>query len=308
MSMNYCVWLKDYTEGDIEPFASLLDHEMPIPYGFVIPRAILTSIYLAPEIQSKMIPLFESSSQNIDHERQHIVKLIEKIVKGAKTPKGFFSSISSSYEHLHEMENEFHKRETTDLHRAIFTLKHVYKPATVRVSLLPVSRHEILCRGEIAIEHAIIEIITKYFESYVGSHAPTSLPSILIQRVLSAQVCGSCTTVNHSGNRNDQMVIHAFFGTKELEEAGDVYIVQKDTADIVTKYSSEQPFKYVLKGTKWKEVPIHPQDAKAFVLTDSQIQKISYLSKDFEKEVYFPQKISFAFENGKLFVTKRKAV
>ena len=104
------------------------------------------------------------------------------------------------------------------------------------------------------------------------------------------------------------MVIQAHFGAKALEDAADIYVVQKENASIITKHSVEQPYKFMLHGNEYKKYDLHPQDAGRHVLTDSQIQQVAFLAKDFEKEVYFPQEVSFAFEHGKLFVTKLRPV
>ncbi|MFO0704157.1 MAG: PEP/pyruvate-binding domain-containing protein [Patescibacteria group bacterium] len=308
MSMNYCVWLADYTETDIEPFAKFLDHEMPIPYGFVIPSNILTSIYLDPEIQHQLIPIFESTNINIEEEREHVRKLVERIIRNSKTPRGFFTSIQTAYEKLLEKEREYLKKETHDLHKALHLMKHVYAPPAVRISFLPNSPFDSLATGEISLEHTIVEQIVKYVDLHIGNATPGKIPSMLVQRALYPQIVGSCETTNMKSNNNDQIVIHSYFGAKELEDAADVYIVQKEGAQIIAKHSVEQPFKYILKGTEYKKVNIHPQDASREVMTDSQIQAVTFLAKDFEKQVYFPQKISFAFENGQLFVTKLRAL
>ncbi len=302
--MQYCKWLSEYTESDIEPYASLLDHQMPMAYGFVIPSTVLSSIFLPPEVQMKFIPLFESTNISLEGERAHVAKLIGKIIKSAKLPKGFSSQISKCYEELLEKQRGYLKMHTHDLHRAYHLLKHVYAPPPVRLSFIPKSSFETVVAGEVELQHSIVEIITKFVETHIGSYAPQAIPSILVQRVLSAQVVGTCMTKNTAGNRSDQMVIHAYFGAKELEDAADVYVIQKEGAQILTKHSVEQPFKYVLKGTQYKKHTLHPSDGSNLVLSDSQIQQIAFLSKDFEKEVYFPQKISFAYENGQLYITK----
>lgn len=308
MSMKHCVWLSDYTDKDIEPLAKLLDHNMPIPYGFVIPSSVLSTIFLAPRVQEKLLHLFELGNISSEMERKHITKLISQIISKAKPLEGFYAGVHFAYEHLLTKEREYRNLDTHDLHKAYHLLKHAYTPPVVRLALLPNLQHENILSGEIALENTIVEIIAKYIDSHIGSAMPQTVPSILVQRALDSTACGYCETVNTHGNRSDQMVICAFPGAKELEFAPDVYMVQKEGASIISRHSAEQPFKYVLKGNGYKEVALHPSEVVQHVLTDSQIQGVAFLAKDFEKEVYFPQKISFAFERGNLFVTKLRTL
>ncbi len=306
--MNHCMWLTDYTDVDIEPLTKLLDHKMPIPYGFIIPSSVLSTIFLHPQIQEKLLHLFELGNISSELERKHVTKLIAQIIAKAKPLSGFYSGVHFAYEHLLSKEREYRNLDTHDIHKAYHLLKHAYSPPVVRVSFLPNSNLEIILSGEIALEHAIVDIIVKFIDSHIGSTIPQSVPSILVQRVLDSSAVGYCETINSHGNRDDQMVICAFPGTKELEFAPDIYMIKKEGASIISRHSAEQPFKYILKGNSYKKMPLHPSEVAQHVLTDSQIQEVAFLSKDFEKEVYFPQKISFAFEKGNLFVTKLRTL
>lgn len=304
MSMQHYVWLSEYTEKDIDPYTRLLDQQVPLSYGFVIPSSTLTTLFLPLEVQQKLIPLFELVHAEEQQERSHVVKLISSIIAKSALPAPFLRDIHIAYEQLLERERAYRHLATHDGHRALHIMKHIYAPPVVALSLLPTSFDSTLARGELSLESSLRELIAAYLTRHIGHPLPPSIPSVLVKRVVDAQCVGTCETINRSGNRTDQMVITVHAGAKELEESAHVYLVQKSDAHVIARHFQEQPFKYVLQGTQYKKVAIHPKSATDEILTDSQIQKIVYCAKDFEREVYFPQKIHFAFEKGELFIER----
>jgi phosphoenolpyruvate synthase/pyruvate phosphate dikinase len=299
-----CVWLADYTQGDIDNIANIIDANLPMAYGFVVPSNILTSIFLTPQIEHKLLPLFDSGILNLHEEKNHIAHLVSDVIRSVSIPKKFASDITSHYEKILLKEREYKKQITNDLHTAVNVLKHVYTPPSVRLTMLPIGRVEKVVVGEIAVIDAIYDLVVEYVLSKIDSHQLGIIASILVQRVFSAQSVAQCLTTNMIAQRPDQMIIYAYHGTKELEDCAQVYILNKSTSEVISQNFTEQPFRYVQKGHKLQHLKMHPQDAVRPAISDAQIQKIFYLSKDIEKKYYYPQKISFAFEKGELLVTK----
>jgi len=298
------IWLAEYTDVDIDPYARILDLGFPMPYGFVIPRSILHGIFLDLKTQEKLIPLFELIQHNniddINHARRLILKIIGKVV----IPTSFSVAIHKGYEQIYEKERQYLKLKTHDLHRAIHVLKHVYSPPTVNITFLPKSNIELLATGEQSLIDTIIVAIIANLENHLVTDKLLKIPSIMVQRLTNGQYSGYCQTTNSAHKDTNQIVIYANHGAKMLDESADVYIISKDTVKIRSKHLLTQPYKYVLKNGEYRKVNFHEEDGGRQVLHDSLISQIAYMAKDIEKKLYFPQKIYWTFENGNLFVTR----
>ncbi len=302
------VWLQDYTEPDVDPLAKILDLGLPFPYGYVIHRSVLHSVYLNLAVQEKLIPLFEYSHDDDTGELAHVQGLIHQIFHNIHIPKDFMHRVSSAYEHLLEKEKYYLKLHMNDLYRAANILRHIYSPPVVRLSYLPHSHNSIMCAGESSLIDSITQMVISHLKGNIAQEKSIELPSILVQRVSNGQYSGYCETLNTLRHNSNQMVIYANLGAQELEEAGDVYIVEKNPITISDRHIQTQPYKYVVKGAAYKKVPIHEEEGNRQILPDSLILKVAYLAKDIEKKLYFPQKISWTIENGVLFVTRLKQI
>ncbi len=302
------VWLQDYTEGDIDPFAKILDLGLPFPYGFVISRSVLHSVYLNLAVQEKLIPLFEYSHEDSSGELAHVQDLIQQIFHNIHIPKDFAHRVNSAYEHLLEKEKYYLKLHVSDLHRAANILRHIYSPPVVRMSFLPHSSSTSFCAGESSLIDSVTQMAVSHLKGNIAKERSIELPSILVQRVPNGQYSGYCETLNKVRHNSNQMVIYGNLGAQILDEAGDLYIIDKDSVTITDRHIQTQPYKYVLKGTGYKKVAIHEEDGNRQILPDSLILKISYLCKDIERKLYFPQKIYWTLENGLLYVTRLKQI
>lgn len=302
------VWLADYTNGDVDVYAKMLDLGLPIPYGFVIPRTVLHSVFLNLEVQEKLIPLFEYTHEQNSGEVVHVQELIKKIIEHIHIPKELVEQVQSAYEHILEKEKQYLKVHVSDIHRAVHILKHIYAPPVICISTLPYAHISQLCSGEQSLVHSISMVVIKYLQQSIAKGRPIDLPSILVQRVQNGQFSGYCETVNKVRGDTNQIVVYGNIGAQVLEEAGDVYVLTKDTVNILHRHIMTQPYKYVLKGTEYKRVVIHEEDGKRQILPDSLITKIAYLAKDIEKKLYFPQKVYWTLENGILYVTRLKQI
>lgn len=298
------IWLADYTDVDIDPYARILDLGFPMPYGFVIPKSILHGIFLDLKSQQKLIPLFELIQHNNIDDVNHARRLIEKILRKITIPSHFSSVIHKAYEHLPEKERDYLKLKTHDLHRAIHVLKNVYSPPTVSVTFLPQSNIKLLATGEQSLLDTIVVAIISNLEHHLVTDKLLKIPSIMIQRLTNGQYSGYCQTINSAHKDTNQIVIYANHGAKVLDESADVYIVSKDTVKIRSKHLLTQPYKYVLKNGDYRKVILHEEDGARQVMPDSLIAEIAYMAKDIEKKMYFPQKIYWTYENGNLFVTQ----
>lgn len=302
------VWLADYTEGDIDVYTKVLDLGLPLPYGFVIPRALLHTVFLNLEVQEKLIPLFEFSQEDSAGEVVHVQDLIQQIIDHTKIPKHFLRMVHVAYEHLLEKEKQYLKLHVNDFHRATHILKHIYSPPAVKVSFLPYSNISMTCAGEQSLVHTITLIAAEYLKQNIAKSKMINIPSIVVQRMQNGQFSGFCETVNKVRDNKNQIVVYGNIGAQTLDEAGDVYILEKDSMKITHRHVLTQPYKYVLKGVHYKRVSIHEEDGKRQTLPDSLVMKIAYLAKDIEKKLYFPQKMSWTLENGMLYVTKLKQI
>lgn len=302
------VWLADYTNGDVDAYAKMLDLGLPLPYGFVIPRSVLHSVYLNLEVQEKLIPLFEYTHDQNSGELVHAQELVQKIIDHIRVPKNLVKQVHGAYERILEKEKDYLKVHQNDLHRAVHILRHIYAPPVVRVSALPYSEITLVCAGEQSLMHSVNMVVIEYLQKSIVKGRPIDLPSILVQRVQNGQFSGYCETVNKVRGDTNQIVVYGNIGAQVLDEAGDVYVLAKDTVNILHKHIMTQPYKYVLKSTQYKRVTIHEEDGKRQILPDSLIMKIAYLAKDIERKLYFPQKVYWTLENGILYVTRLKHI
>jgi phosphoenolpyruvate synthase/pyruvate phosphate dikinase len=308
MSDKKCIWISEYTEADIDPFSRMLDLGLPIPYGFVIPRLLLHSVFLDLKVQQKLVPLFEFVQEQSPTEIVHAQKLIEQTIRRVKIPNKFSTMIQKSYESLQEKERDYLKMHTNDLHRAIHILKHVYTPYSVKLSVLPHTDPSLICCGEQSLVHSVSMLVTQYLAKSITHERSIKLPSILVQRATNGQFSGYCETINSVHNNHNQIIISANYGALLLDESPDIYLIEKDGTHIQSRHLLTQPYKYVLKGSEYKKIHLNEEEGERQVLTDSYILKIAFMAKDIEKRLYFPQKIYWTIENGNLYITKLKSI
>lgn len=297
-------WLADYHDTDIDPYTKSLDLGLPLAYGFVIPRSVMHTTFLPLEVQQKLIPLFELTHHQHADEIQHAHKLIKKIIEHVKLPSSFLRQIHTSYESLLERERTYLRLHTTDLHRAHHTLMHVYAPPAVSVRFLPNSAVVLHCAGEQSLVHTIVLLVIEHLKKHMVSGASPGVQSVLIQRMYNGQYSGYCDTTNTVRSAEKQMVIYSNIGALTLDEAGDMYIIDKEAMQITDRHILIQPFKYTLKGSEYKKIPLHEQDGARQAIPDSLLLKVAYVARDIEKRLYFPHRVHWTFEQGQLFITK----
>ncbi|GEM_PF-1694437 len=300
----HITWLTDYHDSDIDPYAKALDLGLPLAYGFVIPRALMHSTFLPIGVQQKLIPLFELAQHHSAHEIEHSQKLIHKIIEGIKIFPIFLRQIHTSYESLLEHERKYLRLHVTDLHRAHHILRHVYAPPPVSVRFLPNTPATLHCAGEQSLVHTIALLVIESLKKNLISGASPHVQSVLVQRMYNGQYSGYCDTTNTVRSMQNQLVVYGNAGARMLDEAGDMYIVDKENMQIIDKHVLTQPFKYTLKGAEYKKIALHEQDGDRQTLPDSLVLKVAYTAKDVEKKLYFPHRVHWTFENGLLYITK----
>ncbi len=302
------VWLEDYTETDVDLYTKILDLRLPLPYGFIIHRSHLHSTFLPLRVQEQLIPLFEFANGEERMELSHVQSLVDTIFERHRIPRDFVKKLTTAYEHIWEKEKRYLKHHVTDLTRAAQVLRHIYAPPPVHVSLLPHSTTRSLCAGEASLVDAVTHTISGHIKHLIASGRPLDLQSILVQRATNGQYSGYCETVNRIKSDSHQMVVYANFGAQLLDEAGDIYILQKDSMTIADRHIQTQPYKYVLKGATYRQVHLHEDEGRRQILPDSLISRIGYLARDVERELYFSQKVYWTIEHGILYVTRLKHI
>lgn len=305
---SHVIWLDAYTETDVDVYTKILDLGLPMPFGFVIPRSYLHSIFLNLSLQEKLIPLFEFSKGEDVGELAHVQSLVDEILRRHHISKGFMREVSTSYEHIWEHERRYLRLHVNDLHRAAQILRHIYAPPAVRVLLLPHASHPATCVGEASLVDTIVQAVASHIKHLIASGGSLDIQSILVQRVTDGKYSGYCETVNRIRSDSHQMVVYANHGAQILDEAGDVYLLQKDTMRVTDRHILTQPYKMVLKGAGYRKMHIHEEEGRRQVLPDSLIMRIGYLARDIERELYFPQKVSWTYEHGILYVTRLRSI
>lgn len=134
-----------------------------------------------------------------------------------------------------------------------------------------------------------------------------------IQLMVNSEVAGVAFTMNPVTKAKDEIMIESNWGLGETVVSGkcqsDLYIVKKNTAEVIDKTISDKCETYVQSengGAKW--VKVDEAKAKSPTLDQAMIEELCRTARTIEGHYGYCQDIEWAFENDKLYILQaRKA-
>lgn len=137
--------------------------------------------------------------------------------------------------------------------------------------------------------------------------------SVIIQRMVEAEVAGVAFTVNPLNGSRKEMLINSSYGFGEVVVSGtvtpDILMLNKKNLKISEKQlgTKEKRLKMSPSGrTQLVDVPLDKR--KEFSLSDSQTRELGKLILQVEEHYQSPQDVEWAFANGKLFLLQARPV
>jgi pyruvate,water dikinase len=154
--------------------------------------------------------------------------------------------------------------------------------------------------------------------------------SVVVQKMIFADVAGVCLTKHPVSNDTSKFVIEAAYGLGEALVSGsltpDTYIVEALSGAIIEKDISEQTFKLVLdteggfggeagggsrrelRGGGLRKVLVDEAIVAAQKLSDQQIAEVFAVASDVAALYQMPMDIEWAYEADKLYILQARPV
>lgn len=298
------VWLADYHGHDLGRYSALFQCRVPTPVGFVVTQRALQEVFFAPMTKMKIEAVREAyvadGTYEIEFGRAQIVELIKNI----KIPRSFSHAITRTYEHMLEKEHLTQGREVTHLDRAKHVLSYVYRPPTVSLSTMPVPNITSIASGSTSIMESLKQVVIDHLCLHLHSKSELVLPSILIRRIPQAEFIGTCE--QRERELSPELIISAFHGAVALDIAPDVFVVDPSTLELTARHTMTQPYKMILHGNHYKQVPLPESLGSLPNISDEVVQRVAKITLDIKRKLYFPHKVYWVIEAGRLIITDIK--
>ncbi len=305
---HHCVWADTYTGSDLGRYAVLYDHRLPTPAGWIIPHTVIQDIFLGEHTRHRLQQIKDMVLHDSTTELQTGRQMISQIITSIRIPGTFRSELLATYERLAEHERSTRHLHTTHLHKAQDILTQIYHPATVTLSTLPVPDLSVIASGEASLVDTLKQIVIDYISTRLHHHTPISLPSVLIRRLPRAEYVGICDTTDPLLSDKTSLTISAYRGSLRLDEAADVYTVNKSSLTIMSRHILTQPYQMILRGNGYMKAPLHESVGAQQNLTDEMILQVADMARDIEKKLYFPHRIEWAIEKGEVYIMELKKI
>lgn len=283
--------------------AELSQAKFPIPEGFVIS----SSVYFQFLHRNRLIPQITQLLSTINFELpesvMQVTKHIKKLILQAQIPDEIVKEIFAAYQTLG---GTF----TPPAVVLIPSPMHSFSPASFT------GHHQTMfnVQGEANVLLTIREIWASLFEpaallyrQHHGLDHFRSTYAVIIQKQIAAETSGFLFTTNPLTNDKSKIVIEAIYGLSELLQQGKVtpdrYEVNKAKLLLEKSETARQEVMLTIEKDNPKEVKVGKAADKQ-KLTMNQILDLALIGKELEKHRYFPQTITWAIENKKIYLLK----
>lgn len=136
--------------------------------------------------------------------------------------------------------------------------------------------------------------------------------SVIVQKMVQADVSGVMFTVDPVTNDKETVVIEAVWGLGEYIVQGKVvpdrYKVQKDTQFLLSKEISDQSVQLVKRGSKNVEIEVPKKLRERQKINDAQILELADIGQKLQQHYYFPQDAEWVLSGKELFIVQTRPV
>ena len=298
------VWLADYQGHDLGRYGALFQSRVPTPVGFVVTHRALQEVFFTPTTKMKIESVRDAYVADGTYEIESGRAQIAELIKNIRIPRVFSHSITHKYEQMLEKEHLTQGREVSHLDRAKHVLAYVYRPPTVSISTMPVPNITTIASGSTSILESLKQVVIDHLCLHLHAKNELTLPSILIRRVPQAEFVGTCE--QRERDMSPELIISAFHGAVALDIAPDVFVVDPSTLELTARHTMTQPYKMVLHGNHYKQAPLPESLGSLPNISDEIVQRVAKITLDIKRKLYFPHKIYWAIEAGRLIITDIK--
>jgi len=305
--MKFLVGLKESDElkkfgGKAISLSRLMKADFNVPDGFVISteayEKFLEANDLGKIIRESLSKIDYSSQKSLDEQSEKI----KNSFLGSKMPDDISSEIIES---LEKFSGNFAVRSSAtaeDLPTMSFAgLQDTY----LNVKKENITHSIIKCFASLWTSRAI----SYRFENKIEQSAVSI--SVVIQKIILADVSGVLFTINPANNCYDEVVINSNFGLGESVVSGavipDSVIFDKHTKEIIEKkLGSKESIVIPKKDGNTEE--IQSDKTKDFSLTESQITELSKIAIQIEEEYKAPMDVEWAIKDDKIFILQARPI
>lgn len=298
------IWLADYQGHDLGRYASLFECRLPSPVGFVVTHKAMQEVFLPPLVKMKIEAVRDAYVADGTYEIELGRAQVDKLIKGIRVLRAFYQAITLKYEQMLEKEHQQQGREVSHLDRAKHVLAYVYRAPTVSISTLPVPNISTIASGSTSILEALKQVVVDHLCLHLHTKSELTLPSILIRRIPQAEFIGTCE--QRERELSSELVISAFHGAIALDTAPDVFVVDPASLELTARHTMTQPYKMVLHGNHYKQVALPESLGSLPNISDEVVQRVAKITLDIKRKLYFPHKVYWVIEAGRLIITDIK--
>lgn len=138
---------------------------------------------------------------------------------------------------------------------------------------------------------------------------------VVVQKQIESEKSGVAFSIHPSSGDKTKIVIEAGWGIGDAIVGGEInpnlYVVDKQTLNIVDKEIKEQPWMYIRDFGNKRQLfkkPLSEQKAKSQVLTDSEIVKLATYVKNIEQHYGMPMDVEWAVEENHMYIVQARPV
>ncbi len=136
--------------------------------------------------------------------------------------------------------------------------------------------------------------------------------AVVVQEMVPAVISGVMFTCDPVTQQKNRILIEAIWGLGEYIVQGkitpDIYIVDKNSLEIISKEISKQTIQLIKQGSLNKQTNVPKKWQLKRKLTDSQIIELARLGKKIHQHYFYPQDIEWTFHKGKFYIVQTRPV
>ena len=316
--MDLVLWLKDIGKEDISlaggkgaSLGEMLKANLPVPDGFVVTADAYMFFLEKSGLKEKIIEILKKTNVDNTAELKKASDEIRKLIVEQEVPEEVERLITDFYK---ELSKKYNKEEEFVAVRSSATAEDLPSAsfAGQQENYLNVKGDKNVvesvkrCWASLFTPRAIF-----YREKKGFDHMRVAI-AVVVQKMINAEKAGVMFTQHPTTGEQDKIVIEAAFGLGEGVVAGkvtpDMYVVDKNTFEIVEKNISTKEIMIVRENSKTVEKEVPKELKNKQVLTDDEIRNLAKYGKDIEEYYKFPQDIEWAIENGNIFILQSRPI
>lgn len=303
--------------------AEIYNMKIPVPPGFVVTADAYDYFIEKAGIKDKIQELLGTIEYNDTARLEEVTKKIRDMIVSYEVPDEMKEEILESYENLDIDGDQINK----NAHELLRTSKEDIFVA-VRSSATAEDLEDASFAGQqdtylnVKGNRDLMNSIKKCFASLFTAratyyrqkkgfkHEETKL-AVVVQKMIDSDKSGVIFSKDPSYN-NDNIIIEAVYGLGEGIVSGritpDRYVISKDYEIEEKKIANKKTAITRTAAGDKTEIKLNEDRAKAQVLKEDELRKLSEFALKLEDHYGKPQDIEFAIESGEIYIVQTRAI